>query len=1191
MYFMGLLLLTVLLFNTLGVPEDASERFVKLSNFYTTNNNPYNKGSPPSNAWNYEYNEFDEKPEVVIPTAVPNDTTIGDFDISALHAVTTKNWATARAKAVLSFWNKATAVSVPDAAKLSSRQVMNLFPATGACDWSDLKTVGIVQESSHFVCSEYLDLEGECNIFLVGLRRSDKPELDLLLQTERKCKIHVFCHDDHTPIDPLVQFHPWCLGSEDEDLGGKSFKTWATTLRVLGVQTVTYVKLGLENGLEWIILPEIMKSGNTLPRQITVELHRTERPHGVLNNFANIRTASSVDTLHSYLSMMTRIYSLGYQTMMRKSWSSSDIFTFVLNPSATVDVVSWPETFSKVGSVAVQTSQSTPQVSTENGVVMDKILASHDWNAVRSREAQDFWFQVEQLSIDDAATLTPHAWDLFPVTFSCDRNSLKSVGGLPNGDGSYSVCSELVSISNDCTFISIGGRGLYSWEEEMIKTFPGCKAHTFDCTGDWPSGNPDILFHQWCLGKDEVIDGRVYKSWETTVKELGISHVDFLKCDIEGWEWVVVPQILNMNFILPTQLAIEIHQGFQPPTATPAEFQPQETIHGNDHVHPLLNLFRLIYAAGYHTASKKDWFSEFEIYTFVLDTRVRDLAYMLPTRGVEVMSEGDEVANLHLVATKDWNVERAQYALNLWEVLGQAEAGNVEVEVVHSLVPETYACDENYLRLVDGNWICAEFLQAPACQQDGTVEGFWSCHEFFTPMDNCHVFSVGFQGTWDWEVDMLALTKDKCKIHVFECETDGQHASKLSPPNRLIQFHNWCIGKDATVADGKVFKSWSSILSDVGVGRVDFLRINTGGSEWSLLPHLLKNVNTLPRQMLVQLYADDKQGADHLHPTLNLMKSLYAAGYKTALKQTQPESIAYTFVLPPIPHGKTSISSIHSQHAPPSNHLLSMIQTKNWAKDFSLQSQNFWSLASTLPPTFADRVSNRQVFNAFPVTHECDGRYLKSVGGAPREDGTYWTCLDRIDVSTGCNLMSVGGNGMWGWELDMISQTQGKCRIHTLDCTGDWEPPSPLITFHKWCLGGKDEVVDGKEFKTWNSVVSELKLQRLDYFKIDIEGWEWVVMPQILNQASTSLRTGSKNRRISSATTPRILPAQIAIELHLGWQPPNATTAEYSPANKDDHLHPMIRMFEMFDRNGYKVASKKMWNYPGELCQIFTFVL
>ena len=88
------------------------------------------------------------------------------------------------------------------------------------------------------------------------------------------------------------------------------------------------------------------------------------------------------------------------------------------------------------------------------------------------------------------------------------------------------------------------------------------KIYTFDCTGTWPA--PSFVdLKPWCVGGRNFVDesGRIFKTYQTILTDLGLTKVDYLKMDIEGFEWSVAPSILKHSSkdSLPKQISFELH--------------------------------------------------------------------------------------------------------------------------------------------------------------------------------------------------------------------------------------------------------------------------------------------------------------------------------------------------------------------------------------------------------------------------------------------------------------------------------------------------------------------------------------------------------------------------------------------------------------------------------------------------------
>jgi len=129
-------------------------------------------------------------------------------------------------------------------------------------------------------------------------------------------------------------------------------------------------------------------------------------------------------------------------------------------------------------------------------------------------------------------------------------------------------------------------------------------------------------------------------------------------------------------------------------------------------------------------------------------------------------------------------------------------------------------------------------------------------------------------------------------------------------------------------------------------------------------------------------------------------------------------------------------------------------------------------------------------------------------------------------------IVSIGSNNEFGFEEQMLGCTNS--HIATFDCTvakATNKPMTSRVSFHPYCIG----LADTEKYRTWTSL-SELALQaaqlhsvaaginkarppRIAVLKADIEGWEWVVLDEVVH-----------------SVVPSSLPQQIAVEIHLRTQ-------------------------------------------------------
>jgi len=169
-------------------------------------------------------------------------------------------------------------------------------------------------------------------------------------------------------------------------------------------------------------------------------------------------------------------------------------------------------------------------------------------------------------------------------------------------------------------------------------------------------------------------------------------------------------------------------------------------------------------------------------------------------------------------------------------------------------------------------------------------------------------------------------------------------------------------------------------------------------------------------------------------------------------------------------------------------------------------------------------------------------------------DGGKWVCdPDRIreNVLTNgapCLVYSVGSNGKFGFEQDIMNRISPSCEVHTFDPAPAGSGLPQGASYHQWPLGVDGTSVQGVEAKSLAKTADELghKNRTIDIFKIDCEGCEWTTYDSWFD--------GGLDIR------------QIQVELHWPHLPGN------SPSDKATKAHKFYNY--LFDR-GYVVFSKE----------------
>jgi Na+-transporting methylmalonyl-CoA/oxaloacetate decarboxylase gamma subunit len=254
-----------------------------------------------------------------------------------------------------------------------------------------------------------------------------------------------------------------------------------------------------------------------------------------------------------------------------------------------------------------------------------------------------------------------------------------------------------------------------------------------------------------------------------------------------------------------------------------------------------------------------------------------------------------------------------------------------------------------------------------------------------------------------------------------------------------------------------------------------------------------------------------------------------------------------------------------------------------WNEWRRAQSQAVWQKALEATVEYGKTVSSRQIYNLFPVSYECDRNQLMRIGGS--NDGGKWICGEFFPRDTSSVVVSIGSNGDFSFEQAVLKHTNNKAQIYTFDCTGTWKPPHAQIHLYPWCLSREDHIYQGRIYKSWQTILKDLKLEKVDLLKMDIEGYEWNSLPFMLEHPEQSK-----------------LPRQISLELHFfppdfargkfrGFTQPEGTPENLIAEDGKNFWHPAVKLMQLFDSRGYQVSSNE-YNHMsvGECCSELTYI-
>lgn len=162
-----------------------------------------------------------------------------------------------------------------------------------------------------------------------------------------------------------------------------------------------------------------------------------------------------------------------------------------------------------------------------------------------------------------------------PLVPRC-RTDLEKFG---SGDEEKRACdlTGFASGHDHCVVISIGSKNIWSFEESVVKNTK-CEIHVFDCTLESSGGiqvpkgiKHRVTGYDICIGsRDEIVSNRQFLTYGSILNKANLKQAPtFLKMDIEGYEWEVLPSIIENNTHLPLQIAFEFHYGQDPALPLP----------------------------------------------------------------------------------------------------------------------------------------------------------------------------------------------------------------------------------------------------------------------------------------------------------------------------------------------------------------------------------------------------------------------------------------------------------------------------------------------------------------------------------------------------------------------------------------------------------------------------------------------
>jgi hypothetical protein len=207
--------------------------------------------------------------------------------------------------------------------------------------------------------------------------------------------------------------------------------------------------------------------------------------------------------------------------------------------------------------------------------ILRKQQSIYIMSSIKSTPTEHNGFLTDWDKLLDSESLTgSQVMEYFSWSNHSSCNLFHDFGGImlksPTGiAGQKAVCIDpkVAPLPDQCLVYSFGIDNEWSFDENMERY--GCKVFAFDPSMglDHHYHSPSVQFYNWGLSsKDEYnnFENWTMRSLSSIYKSLvdvhGLKTIDYLKIDVEFYEWIALPQIIESGMLSKIrQLGIEVH--------------------------------------------------------------------------------------------------------------------------------------------------------------------------------------------------------------------------------------------------------------------------------------------------------------------------------------------------------------------------------------------------------------------------------------------------------------------------------------------------------------------------------------------------------------------------------------------------------------------------------------------------------